>query len=101
MIIIIYSNKLNQHKVDSDDSSIEEICIDSDSSTDNEGFMNELDHYLGSARVKDIKDPLKWWFDNRGSYPRLSHMARDFLTIPGEFFYISNLEYFISYNIMS
>ena len=49
--------------------------------------MTELDHYLKSARIKDIKDPLQWWFDNRGSYPRLSRMARDFLTIPGEFFF--------------
>ena len=48
--------------------------------------MNELDHYLKSARVKDVRDPLKWWFDNQRSYPRLSCMARDYLTIPGKFF---------------
>ena len=49
--------------------------------------MMELDHYLKSGQIKDVKDPLQWWFDNRGSYPRLSRMARDFLTIPGEFLY--------------
>ena len=47
--------------------------------------MTELDHYLKSAQVKDIKDPLQWWMDNQVSYPRLSRMARDFLIIPGEF----------------
>ena len=49
--------------------------------------MTELDHYLKSARVKNVKDPLKWWFENCGTYPRLSRMAMDFLTIPGEFFF--------------
>ena len=53
--------------------------------------MTELDHYLKSARVKDVNDPLQWWHDNRGSYPRLSRMARDFLTIPGESFYSAGL----------
>ena len=47
--------------------------------------MMKLDHYLKSAHVKNVKDPLKWWFENHGTYPRLSRMARDFLTIPGEF----------------
>jgi hypothetical protein len=77
-----------KRKVDSDDSSDEDATgtmeVDSDSTTDEEGFVTELDQYLKSARVKDVKDPLKWWFENRGSYPRLSRMARDFLMIPGE-----------------
>ena len=47
--------------------------------------MSELDHYLKSPRVKGVTEPLQWWFDNRGSYPRLSRMAQDFLIIPGEF----------------
>ena len=47
--------------------------------------MTELDHYLKSACVKNIKYPLKWWFENRGTYPCLSRMARDFVKIPGEF----------------
>ena len=48
--------------------------------------MTEMDHYLKSARVKGVSDPLQWWVDNRGSYPRLARMARDFLTIPGKSF---------------
>ena len=51
--------------------------------------MSELDHYLKSPWVKDVEDPLQWWFNNRGSYPHLQRMARDFLTIPGEFFIFS------------
>ena len=53
--------------------------------------MMELDQYLKTKRVKDVEDPLKWWFDNHGSYPRLSRMARDFLMIPGEFHFILGL----------
>ena len=48
--------------------------------------MTELDHYLKSPQVKDVTEPLQWWFDNQRSYPHLSRMAWDFLTIPGEFF---------------
>ena len=44
-----------------------------------EGFA-QLEYY-------EVKDPLKWWSDNRGSFPCLSRMARDFLTIPSEFFF--------------
>ena len=53
--------------------------------------MTELDRYLKTAQVKDVKDPLQWWMDNVVSYPRLSRMARDFLVIPGEFFFNSFL----------
>jgi hypothetical protein len=55
----------------------------SDMSSDNADTMNELDRYLATHRIKDIKDPLAWWYENRGSYPRLWRMARDYLTIPG------------------
>jgi hypothetical protein len=48
--------------------------------------MSELDRYLKSGRVKDVKDPLEWWMKNRATYPRLSRMARDFLVIPGEIY---------------
>lgn len=50
--------------------------------------MTELDHYLKSARVKNVKDPLQWWIDNQASYPRLSRMAKDFLLLPGEFSFV-------------
>ena len=44
--------------------------------------------YLKSPRVKNIKDPLNLWYENRGLYPCLSCMARDFLMIPGKFLFI-------------
>ena len=46
----------------------------------------ELDQYLKSPCIKDVKDPLKWWYENCGLYPCLLRMARDFLMILGEFF---------------
>ena len=61
---------------------------DSDSSSDDdEQLMTKLGHYLKSARVKNVKDPLKWWIMNCASYPRLSRMAIDFLVIPGKPFF--------------
>lgn len=59
------------------------------SSSDEEEFADELDRYLSSGRIKAVDDPLKWWHENQGSYPRLSRMAKDFLTIPGQFFFIA------------
>ena len=47
--------------------------------------MDELDHYLSSGHIKGVDDPIKWWHDNQGSYPHLSRMARDYLTIPGQY----------------
>ena len=55
----------------------------SSSSSEEEEFIEELDRYLSSGRIKGVKDPLKWWHDNQGSYPRLSRMAKDYLSIPG------------------
>jgi hAT family C-terminal dimerisation region len=46
--------------------------------------MDELDHYLSTGRIKDVTDPLSWWVENKGTYPRLWQMAQDYLTIPGE-----------------
>lgn len=66
-----------------------DVDSESDSSTEEEELLTELDHYLKSARVKSVKDPLQWWVDNRASYPRLFRMARDFLLIPGEFCFSS------------
>ncbi|THH29708.1 hypothetical protein EUX98_g4489 [Antrodiella citrinella] len=45
---------------------------------------HELDIYL-QERLADIPasdDALLWWYDRRSVFPRLSRMARDFLTIP-------------------
>ncbi len=43
---------------------------------------NELDRYLNSAIV-NVEDAITWWKDNQDTYPRLSQMAIDHLTIPG------------------
>ena len=42
---------------------------------------DELDKYLSSDPVH-VVDALKWWYDRRKIYPRLSRMAMDYLTIP-------------------
>ena len=47
-------------------------------------MSDELQHYL-AADVKDVKDALGWWHKRRKIFPELSHMACDYLSIPGEF----------------
>jgi hypothetical protein len=44
---------------------------------------DELDDYLAKPLEK-VRDPLQWWWDHRASYPTLSKMAFDFLSIPRE-----------------
>jgi hypothetical protein len=46
--------------------------------------VEELNNYLNSD-TKDVMDPLAWWHGHRKTYPRLSQMAMDYLTIPGVF----------------
>jgi hypothetical protein len=43
---------------------------------------SKLAEYL-STEPKNVKDPLLWWVEMRAVYPRLSQMARNYLTIPG------------------
>ena len=43
----------------------------------------EIDQYL-QLPVEYVKDPLKWWYNNRALYPNLSRMALDYLSIPGK-----------------
>jgi hypothetical protein len=43
---------------------------------------DELDRYL-LAEMEDVKDCLMWWFERQDTFPRLSRMARDYLSIPG------------------
>lgn len=45
-------------------------------------LVNELDRYL-SADVEHVTDTIVWWHERRSSYPCLSRMALDYLTIPG------------------
>jgi hAT family protein len=51
---------------------------------------SEIDTYLSLA-VENVKDPLKWWFNNRQAYPNLSRMARDYLSIPGKLATLSKI----------
>ena len=43
--------------------------------------QNEVQVYL-SLPVENVKDLLKWWYDNRFVYPSLHRMALDYLSIP-------------------
>jgi hypothetical protein len=42
----------------------------------------ELDTYLNTD-IENVEDALAWWKWQHSTYPHLSHMALDFLTIPG------------------
>src|SRR5713101_5608691 len=44
-----------------------------------------------SHLVENVKDLLKWWFDNRQTYPNLSRMAEDYLSIPGKLLTLSKI----------
>ena len=48
-------------------------------------MRDELDRYL-STDPEHVLDVLVWWYEHKGTYPRLSRMALDYLSIPGEFF---------------
>ena len=43
----------------------------------------EVDRYL-SLDVEHVTDPLAWWHARRTMYPQLSHMALNYLSIPGK-----------------
>jgi hypothetical protein len=46
-------------------------------------LRDELNHYLATD-VEDVRDGLMWWYERRTTFPRLSRMARDYLSIPGK-----------------
>jgi hypothetical protein len=48
---------------------------------------DELDCYLATD-TEDVWDGLMWWHERHAAYPYLSHMARDYLSIPGTFLYL-------------
>ena len=48
-------------------------------------LRDELDHYL-STDPDHVTDTISWWYEKRFVYPRLHHMALDYLTIPGRLF---------------
>lgn len=55
---------------------------------------SELQRYLETPPEKIRPDEaLQWWRENQGAFPHLSRMAMDYLTIPGEFFGLTNLSW--------
>lgn len=44
---------------------------------------SEIQEYL-SFPVNNIKNPLRWWVDNKNVYPNLHWMVLDYLSIPGK-----------------
>ena len=51
---------------------------------------DKLQCYL-VADIEDVKDGLLWWNKRHTIFPRLSHMAHGYLSIPGEFLAFSCL----------
>jgi hypothetical protein len=47
-------------------------------------FQDEYIQYISSPRIQNIKDPRAWWLEptQRTTYPNLSKMALDLLSIP-------------------
>jgi len=45
--------------------------------------ISEINQYL-RLPVEHVMDPLGWWVHNRQTYPNLSRMALDYLSIPGK-----------------
>lgn len=50
----------------------------------NNDVSNELTRYL-STDPERVKDALQWWNDCRASFPNLSRMVLDYLSIPGAY----------------
>jgi hypothetical protein len=46
-------------------------------------IRDEVSRYL-STDPEQVQDVLQWWLEHQSMFPRLSHMALDYLTIPGE-----------------
>ena len=46
-------------------------------------LRSELDRYLNSD-VENVADAVSWWYEKRTTFPQLSRMALDYLSIPGE-----------------
>lgn len=42
----------------------------------------EIQSYFQTETIDPEKDPLVWWRDAKGIYPRLSNLARKYLCIP-------------------
>jgi hypothetical protein len=49
--------------------------------------VDEITLYLSEATV-EVDNGIKWWYENKETYPQLFQMARDYLMIPGTFLVI-------------
>jgi len=45
-------------------------------------YLNSSVDHLRSDSSREPGNPIKWWRDHRDTYPRLSAMASDYLSIP-------------------
>ena len=43
----------------------------------------ELNAYMRVQQVANDTDPLMWWKQHQEEFPRLTHMARQYLSVPG------------------
>jgi hypothetical protein len=51
--------------------------------TPSSSVEDELQCHLATD-VKEVRDGLMWWHERRTTFPRLSRMAHDYLSIPGK-----------------
>ena len=56
-------------------------------STVSKSLLDELTQFWSSPTELTL-DPLRWWADRQVIYPRLSRMARDYLSVPGKFSFL-------------
>ncbi len=54
-----------------------------DTTTSSSDDHDELDCYLATD-MENVKDALMWWHERRATFPHLSCMAWDYLSIPGK-----------------
>lgn len=47
---------------------------------------DEIDRYL-ATEVEVVEKPLLWWAERKKTFPGLSRMALDYLSIPGTIFF--------------
>lgn len=50
---------------------------------EDEGTPDELEHYLATDCNFNVENPVAWWQEHSHIFPCLSHMAMDYLTVPG------------------
>jgi hypothetical protein len=55
-------------------------------SATSKSLLDELTRFLASPTERML-DPLRWWAERQAIYPRLSRMARDYLSVPGKLKY--------------